>query len=95
MIGAPTWGWLSASTIVAFGCAVAALVVFVVVETRVRWPLVDLSLMRTARFTTLVVAGTVANIAYGVTIFLSTMYLQQMRGLDPLTAGFAFLGPSV
>ncbi|HET6735261.1 MFS transporter, partial [Mycobacterium sp.] len=35
-----------------------------------------------------------ANVAYGVTIFLSTLYLQQVRGLDPLMAGLAFLGPS-
>ena len=42
----------------------------------------------------LVIAGTIANIAYGVTIFLSTMYLQEVRGLDPLMAGLAFLGPS-
>ena len=40
------------------------------------------------------IAGAVANIAYGVTIFLSTLYLQQVRGLDPLMAGLAFLGPS-
>ena len=46
----------------------AALVVFVVVENRVRWPLVDLSLARNPRFTILVIAGTIANIAYGVTI---------------------------
>jgi predicted MFS family arabinose efflux permease len=91
---APTWGWLSAPTVVAFGCALAALVVFVVVENRVRWPLVDLSLARNPRFTILVIAGTIANIAYGVTIFLSTMYLQQVRGLDPLMAGLAFLDPS-
>jgi EmrB/QacA subfamily drug resistance transporter len=91
---APTWGWLSAPTIVAFACSVAALAAFVVVENRVRWPLVDLSLVRNPRFTILVIAGTLANIAYGVTIFLSTMYLQQVRGLDPLTAGLAFLGPS-
>jgi EmrB/QacA subfamily drug resistance transporter len=92
---APTWGWLSAPTIIAFACSLAALAVFVVVEGRVRWPLVDLSLVRNPRFAILVLAGTVANIAYGVTIFLSTMYLQQVRGLDPLTAGLAFLGPSV
>jgi EmrB/QacA subfamily drug resistance transporter len=91
---APTWDWLSAPTVIAFACSVAALVVFVVVENRVRWPLVDLSLVRNPRFTILVIAGTVANIAYGVTIFLSTMYLQQVRGLDPLMAGLAFLGPS-
>ncbi len=91
---APTWGWVSGPTVVAFGCSVAVLVAFVVVEARVRWPLVDLSLMRNPRFTTLVVAGVVANVAYGVMIFLSTIYLQQVRGLDPLTAGLAFLGPS-
>jgi EmrB/QacA subfamily drug resistance transporter len=91
---APSWGWLSAPTVVAFVCSLAALVVFVVVEKRVRWPLVDLSLLRNPRFTILVTAGTISNIAYGVTIFLSTVYLQQVRGLDPLMAGLAFLGPS-
>jgi EmrB/QacA subfamily drug resistance transporter len=91
---APSWGWLSAPTVIAFACSLAALVVFVVVENRVRWPLVDLSLARNSRFTVLVIAGTIANIAYAVTIFLSTIYLQQVRGLDPLTAGLAFLGPS-
>jgi EmrB/QacA subfamily drug resistance transporter len=91
---APTWGWLSTPTVIAFACALAALAVLVLVEHRVQWPLVDLSLVRNPRFTVLVIAGTVANIAYGVTIFLSTMYLQQVRGLDPLTAGLAFVGPS-
>ena len=91
---APSWGWLSAPTVVAFVCSLAALVVFVVVEKRVRWPLVDLSLLRNPRFAILVTAGTISNIAYGVTIFLSTVYLQQVRGLDPLMAGLAFLGPS-
>ncbi|MDT5209142.1 MAG: hypothetical protein QOF67_1557 [Mycobacterium sp.] len=91
---APSWGWLSAPTVVAFVCSLAALVGFVVVEGRVRWPLVDLSLLRNPRFSILVTAGTISNIAYGVTIFLSTMYLQQVRGLGPLMAGLAFLGPS-
>jgi MFS family permease len=60
----------------------------------VRYPLIDLSLLRNARFTVLVIAGTIANIAYVVTVFLSTMNLQQVRGLSPLAAGLAFLGPS-
>lgn len=92
---ASSWGWLSASTAIAFAGALAALAVFVTVENRVRVPLVDLSLFVNRRFTILVVAGTVANVAYAVTIFISTMYLQQVRGLDPLTAGLVFLGPSV
>jgi len=91
---APAWGWWSPATFAALAGAVFLLAVFVAVERRVRWPLVDLSLVRNVRFTVLVAAGTVANIAYGVTIFLSTVYLQDGRGLDPLAAGLVFLGPS-
>jgi hypothetical protein len=70
------------------------LAAFVAVETRVRWQLIDLSLLRNSQFTILVVAGTIANIAYPVTVFLSTINLQLVRGLDPMVAGIAFLGPS-
>lgn len=91
---APHWGWTSALTAAAFAGSLVALAVFVVVENKVRWPLVDLSLARNPRFTILVIAGAVANIAYGVTILLSTLYLQQVRELDPMMAGLAFLGPS-
>jgi EmrB/QacA subfamily drug resistance transporter len=91
---APQWGWVSAPTIGAFSGALIALVLFVVVEHRVPWPLVDLSLLRNARFSMLVIAGAVANIAYAVTIFASTLNLQQVRALDPLIAGLAFVGPS-
>jgi MFS family permease len=80
-----TWGWLSGWTVGLFVVSIAILVAFVVVENKVRWPLVDLSLAKNSRFSVLVIAGTVSNIAYAITIFLSTMYLQQVRGLDPLT----------
>jgi hypothetical protein len=66
--------------VIAFAGSLVALALFVAVEKRVRWPLVDLSLVQNPRFTVLVIAGTIANIAYGVTIFLSTMYLQEVRG---------------
>ncbi len=92
---APNWGWLSAPVIGMFLGSIAFLTAFVAVEARVRFPLIDLSLLRNARFAVLVIAGTAANIAYVVTVFLSTLNLQQVRGLDPLMAGLAFLGPSV
>jgi EmrB/QacA subfamily drug resistance transporter len=91
---APSWGWLSAPTIGVFVGSLALLTAFVAVETHVRFPLIDLSLLANPKFAVMVVAGTVANIAYVVTVFLSTMNLQLVRGLDPLTAGLAFLGPS-
>jgi EmrB/QacA subfamily drug resistance transporter len=92
---APTWGWTSVPTMTAIGVSAAALAGFVAAERRVRWPLVNLSLLRDPRFSLVVGVGTLTNIAYGVTIYLSTLNLQQVRGLDPLTAGLAFLGPSV
>jgi EmrB/QacA subfamily drug resistance transporter len=91
---APSWGWLSAASVGAFIGALALLAVFVAVENRVPHPLVDLSLVRNSRFTILVAAGAIANIAYTAAIFLSTVYLQQVRGLDPLVAGLVFVGPS-
>jgi predicted MFS family arabinose efflux permease len=81
-------------TLAAFAGSLVVLAVFLFAENRVRWPLVDLSLARNRNFTVLVIAGTIANIAYVVAIFLSTVYLQQVRGLDPLMAGLVFLGPS-
>jgi EmrB/QacA subfamily drug resistance transporter len=92
---ASTWGWTSLATVAAFAASLLLLIAFVFAERRVRWPLVDLSLIRNASFTILVTAGTIANIAYTVTIFLSTVYLQHVRGLNPLMAGLVFLGPSV
>ena len=91
---AAAWGWLSPATVAAFIVSVGFLVAFVIAERRIRWPLVDLSLLRDSRFVVVVIAGTVCNIAYGITIYLSTLNLQQVRGLDPLLAGLAFLGPS-
>ena len=44
---APDWGWLSAPAVVAFAGSLAALALFIVVENRVQWPLVELSLVRT------------------------------------------------
>ena len=91
---APAWGWLSVATIGVAAASVLLLVLFVAVEKRVRWPLVDLSLLGNPMFVVLVAAGTITNLAYAVTIFLSTLNLQQVHGLDPLTAGLVFLGPS-
>ena len=91
---APSWGWLSAATVGSFVVSLALLATFVAVEKRVRWPLVNLSLLRNSKFSSLIVAGTTVNIAYTATVFLSTINLQQVRGLAPLIAGIAFLGPS-
>lgn len=92
---APAWGWLSVPTVGVLAGSIVLLAAFAAVEKRVASPLLDLSLFAAPRFVILVTAGTVANVGYAVTIFLSTLNLQQGRGLDPLTAGAVFLGPSI
>jgi MFS family permease len=89
------WGWGSVQTIVAFALAGGLLVAFVALEARVPAPLVDLKLFRNPAYVLIAAMGAVSNIGYVVSIFGVTLYLQQVRGLDPLVGGVVFLAPSV
>jgi EmrB/QacA subfamily drug resistance transporter len=92
---AEAWGWLSGRTLGMFAAGLLLLVVFVAVERRVRFPLVEMSLFRNRAFDLVVASCTVANICFVVMVFCSTIYLQQVRSLSPLVAGVVFLAPSV
>jgi EmrB/QacA subfamily drug resistance transporter len=89
------WGWLSWRFLGCLAVAAVAFVVFVVVERRVRDPLVDLALFRNRDFDLITIGGTVANIVYAVVVLSTTIYLQDARGLSPVVAGLVFLAPSV
>jgi EmrB/QacA subfamily drug resistance transporter len=89
-----TWGWTSVATL---GTALAGLLLlaaFAFIEARVRWPLVDLSLFRNAPYVVVTLAGTVANTCAVVTLFAVTLYLQQVKGHSPMTAGVIFVAAS-
>ncbi len=88
---APAWGWGSARTIGVVALSVVLFGTFVVLEGRVRDPLVDLGLFGNREFNIMLAAGTVGNVAIVVAIFISMIYLQTERGFSPLGAGFAFL----
>jgi Na+/melibiose symporter-like transporter len=75
--------------------AVVLLVIFIVVERRVRDPLINMSLFRNRPFVLITVGGTIANFVYTATILSTTIYLQDGRGLSPIVAGLVFLAPSV
>jgi hypothetical protein len=89
------WGWTSPRLIGLLALAVVLFVVFIVVERRVRDPLINLSLFRNRAFVLITVGGTIANIVYTVTVLCTTIYLQDGRGLSPIAAGLVFLAPSV
>jgi MFS family permease len=87
------WGWGSAATLTCFVVAVLACVGFVVVERRVRVPLVDLRLLRNkvlvgATLVILIVAGAINGLMY-----VMSLYFQDPAGLgmSPLQAGLATL----
>ena len=90
-----TWGWGDARTVGVFVAGLALLAAFVAIEHRARFPLVDLSLFRNRPYVAVTLAGMVANVAFCVTTFASTLYLQEVRDLSPLLAGVVFLAPAL
>ncbi|MEU8846734.1 MFS transporter [Streptomyces sp. NPDC048564] len=89
------WGWDHARTLTLLAIAAVAGALFVRREQRARHPLIDLRLFGNAPCVLVTGAGTVTNMGYAVTVFVSTLYLQQVRGLSPLVAGVVFLAPAV
>ena len=85
------WGWLYAPTLVLVIGGIVGLLIFVRVESRVRYPLLDLSLFRIRVFSVMTVAGSIGNGATTIVIFLSMIYLQDIKGMTPIEAGMAFL----
>ncbi|MDY6056047.1 MDR family MFS transporter [Micrococcus sp.] len=81
------FAWASATTAWMVGGAVLAAVLFVVVELKVREPLIPLALFRNRTFT----LATVASIATGLAMFGASVYLAQYmqlaRGATPTQAG--------
>lgn len=85
------WGWLAPETIGVFLAGLALLALFVAIEKRVRWPLVDLALFRNRPYVIITALGTIANVAFTSTMLATTIYLQQVLGYSPLAAGAIFL----
>ena len=88
------WGWTSAATMGTLAGGVVLLVLFVVIEERVRSPLVDLALFRNRPFDAVVVAGSLSNVVYCFVAVFSGLYLQQARGFSPFRCGLIFLALS-
>jgi MFS family permease len=88
-------GWTSASTLGLMAAGVIGVVVFIVVEGRVRHPLMDLSLFRIREFNLMTAAGTIGNMGTSTAIFVSMILLQSVHGLSAGEAGLAFLGFSL
>src|SRR4051812_30409342 len=91
IVKAQSFGWGSAKTLALGAVALALLGAFVFVESRIRGPLVRLSIFKVR---TLAVGNLVLLLVAGgmyAMFFFATLYVQGVLGFSPLEAGLAFL----
>lgn len=84
-------GFLSEPVLFAAALALIAGVAFVLTELRVNDPLIDLRFFRSESFSLATILALLVFFAFAGFLFISTLYLQDVRGLSPLHAGFATL----
>jgi EmrB/QacA subfamily drug resistance transporter len=95
LIEANTHGWTSARILGSFAAAAVLLVAFVLLESRQRLPMLDLTLFRNRTFAGAnAVMLIVALAMFGVFFFVS-LYMQNVLGYSAVQAGAAFLPMTV
>jgi MFS family permease len=87
IIDAPRAGWLSAQTLGLFAVSIASFISLALYELRHREPLLEVRFFRSVPFSGATVIAVATFAAMGGFLFLNTLYLQDVRGLSPLTAG--------
>jgi EmrB/QacA subfamily drug resistance transporter len=91
IIQAPAQGWSAPVILGALAAAGGALLGLLGYEPRRPQPLIDLRFFRSIPFASAIVTSIIAFAAFGGFLFLSTLYLQDARGLSPVQAGLAIV----
>jgi EmrB/QacA subfamily drug resistance transporter len=84
-------GWTSTPIVVALAGAVAFLAAFIVVEARVKEPMLPLELFRNRGFTGAQVGAFAISASFFAVFLYTTIYLQQILGLSAIEAGLVYL----
>jgi MFS family permease len=84
-------GWTSARTLGLLGGAAALFAAFLVIESRIRSPLVPLGLFRIRIVTAANIVGVLMAGGLFAWFFFSALYMQQVLGYTPLEVGLAYL----
>jgi len=91
LIEGPERGFASPASLGALALAVALLASFVVVELRLKQPMLDLRFFQNMKFSSGVLAIAITYFAQMGLMYELTLYLQSVRGLKPLLAGSLLL----
>jgi EmrB/QacA subfamily drug resistance transporter len=90
-ISASDRGWGSSRTLGLLVLGIAALAGFVVIERRRRHPMLDLSLFRRPAFVGLMTVSLLLSAAAFAYLVYTSLWLQSVLGLGPISAGLALL----
>ncbi len=88
---APVWGWSSYRTVAMLAIAGGLLLAFVLLERRVPRPLMPLTLFRSRSLTVGNLSFFLSTSGVFAMYYFSALYLQGVRGYDPLHSGLALL----
>src|SRR4051812_10838931 len=91
VVEAPGRGWTSTPVLITGLAGLVLLAGFAAWERRTATPMVDLALLTRPRFTWGTVSATVAMFAMLGLLFVVPLYLQSVRGFDPLGTGLRLL----
>jgi EmrB/QacA subfamily drug resistance transporter len=92
---APQYGWGATRTIALLAASVAVLITFLVIESRVKDPLLPLSIFRLRTVAGANVAGLLLGGSFFAFVFAGTLYMQQVLHYSALQTGAAWLAASV
>ena len=95
LVRANVWGWGSAKTISLLGAAVVLLATFVVLQLKVRHPLVPPRLFRSRTLVGADVAMLIAGAGIFAVFFFLTLYMQEVLHYSALKTGVAYLPLSI
>jgi EmrB/QacA subfamily drug resistance transporter len=84
-------GWGSTIIVAELAGAALALIAFVIVELRVREPMLPMRMFRDATFTGAQVAAFAISASFFAIFLYATLYLQQILGLSAIEAGLVYL----
>src|ERR1700728_3026291 len=92
---APQYGWGATRTIALMAASIVLLVVFLVIEARVKEPILPLSIFRRRTLAGANVAGLLLGGSFFAFFFVGTLYMQQVLHYSALQSGVAWLATSV
>ena len=91
LIEGNSWGWSSPAILALFGGSILMLATFVLVELRVKSPMVEFPLFGTRNFVGSNIIALIVTFAMLAQFFFLALYMQNILGYSPLQAGIRFL----